>query len=181
MKKYKLLKDTPCAKAGEICKVSHYDGKEIMSTDEGFTAMCADDLEHIRSYEEFDEWFEEVDDKPWEPKDGEKYFYIPSETHCLDENSLFAAIFHDYNKKDEARLSIGNCFRTREDAEKAVEKLKALKRLRGKGFAFKQWRYIKNIYDEGKVEIMVQAVLDDDAIPDDVVREDLNLLFEEKK
>lgn len=35
---------------------------------------------------------------------------------------------------------IGNWFETKEEAEKAVEKLKALKRLKDKGFKFKDWR-----------------------------------------
>lgn len=35
---------------------------------------------------------------------------------------------------------IGNYFDTREEAEKAVEKLKAWKRLKDKGFKFKDWK-----------------------------------------
>ena len=34
---------------------------------------------------------------------------------------------------------IGNYFETREEAEKTVEKLKALKRLKDKGFRFERW------------------------------------------
>ena len=36
---------------------------------------------------------------------------------------------------------IGNYFETKEEAEKAVEKLKAWKRLRDEGFKFTQWRH----------------------------------------
>lgn len=37
------------------------------------------------------------------------------------------------------RILLGNDFETKEDAEKAVEKLKAFKRLKDKGFKFEGW------------------------------------------
>lgn len=62
--------------------------------------------------------------------------------------------------------SIGNYFETREEAEKAVEKLKAWKRLKDKGFRFNN--FIRDaIYYE----------ISDEEIEKDVVREDLDLLF----
>ena len=48
-------------------------------------------------------------------------------TECFNEESI----------KD--MKSIGNYFDTREEAEKAVEKLKAWKRLKDKGFRFEKW------------------------------------------
>ena len=39
---------------------------------------------------------------------------------------------------------IGNCFETREEAEKAVEKLKAWKRLEDKGFEINDWAVADN-------------------------------------
>ena len=44
------------------------------------------------------------------------------------------------------QLAIGNYFKTKKEAEKAVEKLKAWKRLKDKGFRFRGW----NIADDGK-------------------------------
>jgi len=44
---------------------------------------------------------------------------------------------------------IGNYFKTKEEAEKAVEKLKAWKRLKDKGFRFVNWSYR---YDQPKVK-----------------------------
>ena len=41
-----------------------------------------------------------------------------------------------HNEDKEIDSSIGNCFNTREEAEKAVEKLKAWKSLKDKGFKF---------------------------------------------
>lgn len=43
---------------------------------------------------------------------------------------------------------IGNYFETREEAEKAVEKLKAWKRLKDKGFKFELWDYDGGNYQE---------------------------------
>ena len=67
--------------------------------------------------------------------------------------------------------SIGNYFDTKEEAEKAVEKLKAVKRLKDKGFRFEGWTiddWFKisictnfesdNIYSESKKEI--RTILD---------------------
>ena len=58
---------------------------------------------------------------------------------------------------------IGNYFETKEEAEKAVEKLKAFKRLKDKGFRFNGWNgtqigsniaYISEIYYEGCADDM---------------------------
>lgn len=44
------------------------------------------------------------------------------------------------NGEDRFNKQIGNYFESEEEAEKAVEKLKALKRLKDKGFRFVGWR-----------------------------------------
>lgn len=43
---------------------------------------------------------------------------------------------------------IGNYFETKEDAEKAVEKLKAWKRLKDKGFRFEYYEVYQSVLDE---------------------------------
>lgn len=63
-------------------------------------------------------------------------------------------VFEDYclsEGMEEAQRSIGNYFETKEEAEKAVEKLKAWKRLRDKGFKFRGWcdRGVEPIGDMG--------------------------------
>ena len=70
--------------------------------------------------------------------------------------------------------TIGNYFNTREEAEKAVEKLKAWKRLKDKGFRFKGW----TIDDGLRISICTNA--DEDDIYDDDkrrIKPDLDLLF----
>ena len=61
---------------------------------------------------------------------------------------------------------IDNYFSSREEAEKAVEKLKAVKRLKDKGFKFKRWKFLPD-----RPGVWIQA----DCIPDTV--EELDLLF----
>ena len=61
---------------------------------------------------------------------------------------------------------IGNYFNTREEAEKAVDKLKAWKRLKDKGFKFDN--FVRNA---------IYYKLSDEEIEKDNVLEDLDLLF----
>ena len=64
-----------------------------------------------------------------EPKD---YWYITSQgnLHCIENVP---------DECDKNHKEFGNYFETKEEAEKAVEKLKAWKRLKDKGFRFKDW------------------------------------------
>ena len=65
---------------------------------------------------------------------------------------------------------IGNYFDTREEAEKAVEKLKAVKRLKDKGFRFNSW----TIPDEPKtphIKLVIEAEMD---VPDSPYNEIIN-------
>ena len=54
---------------------------------------------------------------------------------------------------------IGNYFETREEAEKAVEKLKAFKRLKDKGFRFRGW--IRE-HKKGSADITIASFIDED-------------------
>lgn len=70
------------------------------------------------------------------------------------------------------RKSIGNYFETKEEAEKAVEKLKALKRLKDKGFRFERW-----VLGMSTLTITFSDYIESD----DETRADLDLLFSEVK
>lgn len=65
-----------------------------------------------------------------EPKEPKEYWYI-NELGYVDK----APTDWLCDEKD-SRQVIGNCFKTKEEAERAVEKLKAWKRLKDKGFKF---------------------------------------------
>jgi hypothetical protein len=72
---------------------------------------------------------------------------------------------------EEAHREIGNLFDTREEAEKAAEKLKAWKRLKDKGFRFTKW----TIPEEPKtphINLVIEAEMD---VPDSPY--EIDLLF----
>lgn len=68
------------------------------------------------------ETFEEPKIKDWEPKKGDKYYYIN------DAGSIFNYDCRE-DISDEAHLNIGNYFKTEEDAKHMVEKLKVIRKL----------------------------------------------------
>lgn len=65
-----------------------------------------------------------VKSKNWEPKDREKYYYVRSDGEVL----------HGYYEKccsfDCSIYSIGNCFRTEEEAKFVAEKIKVIAELK---------------------------------------------------
>lgn len=80
-----------------------------------------------------------------------------------------------FTEEDIEKLKqIGNYFETQEEAEKAVEKLKAVKRLKDKGFRFNGWTI-----DDG-LKISIRTNIDSDGVYDDGKKDlkaDLDLLF----
>jgi hypothetical protein len=102
---------------GGIMRLKNKKTGEIRELPDGF--FCGDSLKKI---------CEEWEDAPEEPKE---YWYI-------EPNGVIARIcFTEADKK--IMKQIGNYFETKEEAEKAVEKLKAWKRLKDKGFRFEGW------------------------------------------
>lgn len=97
----------------------------------------------------------------WEDYEEQKgYWYY--DTTC----GRVEKINHNIDK--EIDISIGNCFETKEEAEKAVEKLKAWKRLEDKGFRFVEWT------DQSHDEITGQIIRCDFG---DASYDDIDLLF----
>lgn len=81
----------------------------------------------------------------------------------------------DYADRDnnwEFEEAIGNKFETKEEAEKALEKLKALKRLKDKGFRFEGWEDDYPIIGKNSIFFNIP---EEDWETD--VADDLNLLF----
>ena len=106
----------------------------------------------LAKYNSLAELNEEWEDAPEEPKE---YWYI-------DWNGEVCRSDINDERTEQMKL-IGNYFDTREEAEKAVEKLKAWKRLRDKGFRFHGWNgteigsnisYISEFYYEGCADDM---------------------------
>lgn len=82
------------------------------------------------------------------PQFGDDYWYVDSDTDVMD------TAWYD-GEYDQGRVSIDNVFKTKEQAELAVEKLKVEEELRKFGRPFKEreenWMVIWNGYDDNFV------------------------------
>lgn len=111
-------------KTGEMGIINYFDNQSIViyPIDENWNAKG--DKKYV--YHSLTELNEEWEDAPEEPKE---YWYV-------SDNGYICTHIDDGDSWDEHRKEIGNYFSSREEAEKAVEKLKAFKRLKDKGFRF---------------------------------------------
>ena len=110
----------------------------------------------------------------WEDYEEPKDYWI------IDEHGKVHKIFVNSKYIDEEK-EIGNYFETREEAEKAVEKLKAIKILMDNGFRFIQWEFDMKTIADGKIwfDVGVNTQWDAEQLlkhrPQ--VKESLDLLF----
>lgn len=95
--------------------------------------------EQIRHYDSLVELNAEWEDVPEEPKDN-NYWYIDDFGRIQFSSEIVDEI-EGHPNNWMARKLFGNYFGTREEAEKAVEKLKAWKRLKDMGFKIEGIRY----------------------------------------
>lgn len=134
MKRYKLLKDLPTFKAGQLAYISKIgnliagnpDKPEI--TDAGVQLMMYHKITLEKFPEILTEWFEEikepVDSAHWKPKNGDKIWY-------LDENGNTNFTYFDEDDSYHlSRFEFGNTYRTSQECEKARERRLAEVRLR---------------------------------------------------
>ena len=152
MKRYKLKKDTPAFKAGTECYIEEA-GHMVPCHGISYTIVHKDQLEKNPNI--LTDWFEEINESTrWKPEMGHDYYYISGDGHVYDNS------WDDSQFVDHGRLNVGNCFESREEAEKAVEKLKAWKRLKDSGLKFKNWNksnYDKTFCINAEVEHDVEA------------------------
>lgn len=147
-------------KTGEIGKLE-ITKKHCAVTVGNGTASCG--IEIYNSLAELNEVWEDY-------KEPKGYFYI------RDGGNI------DYYRKEgtiaERHKSIGNYFETKEETEKAVEKLKAWKRLRDKGFRF-TWAPLVGSLDkiQGKFQIEINADMPTKWFSCDDVQKDLEDCF----
>lgn len=155
MNKYRLLKDLPCAEAGEIFQ----QGYDENDKDNIYLFQEILGVKQIKIWldfiDNFDEWFEEVK----EPELPKEFFYINIDIvtgysfsyFSMDENTR-----QEYIRLTERYKSVGNYFETHEEAEKYLEylKAKAIIKQDTKGFE-PNWNDTKQIkyscsYDEDR-------------------------------
>ena len=117
MKHYKLLKDLPTFKAGDLFYISEYGA--LIYDDGGFGVMAYAQSTLEKFPNILTEWFEEIreptDSAHWKPKYDDWYFYIS------DHGSVCSDIWSD-NYTDNKRLAFGFVYRTEEECEKAKER-----------------------------------------------------------
>lgn len=126
MKRYKLKRDLPTFKAGEIFYIS--DTGNLF--DRNF--LHAKSSHIVYSFKEIEkfpniltDWFEEVRESTrWKPEMHQVYRYINT-------NSSVSGSTWTDDYFDNGRFEIGNCFQTKEEAERVVKYLKALAVVRG--------------------------------------------------
>lgn len=136
MKRYKLLKDLPYAKAGEVFERKIYNSKDGLSdydylevrkrVEVGEDEVCFG-IKYNYFLNNFDEWFEEIQEEPtdsihWNPMIGEKCFILVNANIIP---TLFTGKLRDYNA-----WRTGRVFRTEEECEKARDRELAEVRLR---------------------------------------------------
>ena len=132
MKRYKLLKDLPTFKAGQLAYISKT-GNLIAGTPEnqkttetGLIIMIYHETTLKKFPNILTEWFEEIEEPTdsvhWKPKYDDWYFYIS------DHGSVCSDIWND-NYIDNKRLAFGFVYRTEGECEQARERKLAEVRL----------------------------------------------------
>lgn len=124
------------------------------------TASCG-----LEIYSSLARLYEEWEDAPEEPKE---HYFITEYGGVFSLNE-YEGLNNVANIEDYKQ--IGNYFETEEEAEEAVEKLKAWKRLKDKGFRFDCWE--ENHHNLGIIEFSFSNV--EKSVYD--FEQDLNLLF----
>lgn len=133
MKRYKLLKDLPTFKAGQLAYISKT-GNLIAGTPEnqkttetGLIIMIYHETTLKKFPNILTEWFEEIEEPTdsihWKPKYDDWYFYIS------DHGSVCSDIWND-NYTDNKRLAFGFVYRTEEECKAALDRKLAEARLR---------------------------------------------------
>lgn len=156
-------------RTGERGIINYFDNQSIViyPIDENWNAKG--DKKYV--YHSLAELNEEWGDVPEEPKD---FWYIGDlMIICGTEGEFTAPDLASFTKKDIEKLKeIGNYFLSREEAEKAVEKLKAWKRLKDKGFKFSEWEEGTKNY-----KVIITGILPKELLDDEQDNDDLDLLF----
>lgn len=124
MKRYKLLKDLPTFKAGDLFYISEYGALVYDDGGFGVIAYAQSTLEKFPNI--LTEWFEEMEESTdsarWKPKIAEKYFYIN------EYGDVEWEVWND-DDVDNRLMAMGLVYRTEEECEEARDRRLAEVRL----------------------------------------------------
>ena len=146
-------------KTGEIIETDYKLSVSVPNERKLYGCNTYDELKGYTSLAELNE--------DWEDYEELKEYWYLNEYLELDHEMWTDTEF------DNKLKALGNYFETKEEAEKAVEKLKAWKRLKDKGFKFNNWYYaVEGNRANGAVplEIVAECKIDNSV-------NDLDLLF----
>ena len=122
MKRYKLKRDIPAFKAGEIFYLS--DAGNLFREIDNVPAYSWSTIDKFPNI--LTDWFEEIEEPTrWKPEKFQKYYYVGNYGSVYNDN------WANGSPIDNGRFNIGNCFQTEEEAERVKEYLKALAAVRG--------------------------------------------------
>ena len=122
MKRYKLKRDLPTFKAGEIFYLS--DTGNLLRESDNVPAYSWSTIDKFPNI--LTDWFEEINESTgWKPEMEQKYYYVCSNGRVSE------YVWLGSQRLDYGRFEIRNCFQTKEEAERVVEYLKALAVVRG--------------------------------------------------
>lgn len=122
MKRYKLKRELPTFKAGEIFYLS--DAGNLLRESDNIAAYSWTTLDKFPNI--LTDWFEEIEESNrWKPEKFQKYYYLGNS------GSVYYDTWANGSPIDNGRFEIGNCFQTEEETERIAEYLKALAVVRG--------------------------------------------------
>ena len=122
MKRYKLKRGLPTFKAGEIFYLS--DAGNLLRESDNIAAYSWTTLDKFPNI--LADWFEEVNESTrWKPEKFQNYYHVGGD------GFVYSDTWANGSAVDNGRFEIGNCFKTEEEAKRAVEYLKALAVVRG--------------------------------------------------
>ena len=121
MKRYKLKRDLPTFKAGEVFYLS--DAGNLLRESDNLPAYSWSTIDKFPNI--LADWFEEIKEPThWKPEMCHVYYLL------YDDGTVYNNLWDD-DPVDNGRFEIGNCFQAEEEAKKAAEYLKALAIVRG--------------------------------------------------
>lgn len=122
MKRYKLKRDLPTFKAGDVFYIS--DTGNLLRESDNVPAYSWSTIDKFPNI--LTDWFEEINESTrWKPERLQNYYYVGGDSFIYSDNWANGSAI------DNGRFEIGNCFKTEEEAERTVEYLKALATVRG--------------------------------------------------
>ena len=122
MKRYKLKRDLPTFKAGDVFYIS--DTGNLLRESDNVPAYSWSTIDKFPNI--LTDWFEEINESTrWKPERLQNYYYVGGDSFIYSDNWANGSAI------DNGRFEIGNCFQTKEEAEQVVEYLKALATVRG--------------------------------------------------